>query len=224
MSQWFEQTVLGGYVAEKERRFFAAHAPGRVQTAVQIGAPWLMPSENLIRVPENVRMNADAMAWESRSLDVLLMPHSHEYCANPLIALAEATRVLKPEGRLVVSGFNPNSLWGGSRLFDGKCLPEKQNRLSLPEFKRQTAALGFEVEYGKFMVYVPPVESLNSLKFWQFLEKAGDRWWPQCAAVYGLVLIKRVAGVRPLPEVEAALKESGNPVVLGAARMGKRAD
>ena len=44
------------------------------------------------------------------------------------------------------------------------------------------------------MVYLPAVNSQKGLRFWRFMEKAGDRWWPQCAAVYGLVLVKRMAG------------------------------
>ena len=49
------------------------------------------------------------------------------------------------------------------------------------------------------------------------MEKAGDRWWPQCAAVYGLVLLKNVAGVTLLRTQEGFW--DGKTVAAGAARV-----
>ncbi|WP_416192682.1 class I SAM-dependent methyltransferase [Neisseria sp. CCUG12390] len=218
MDTWFEQTLLGQYVAQKERQFFQKHVNvSSKDAAAQIGAAWLRPSENLIYIPEDMRMNADEMAWENQSLDMLLLPHSHEFNNAPLLVLAESARVLKHGGKLIVTGFNLHSLWGGSKWFDGKLLPERTHCFTLPQFKRQIREWGFEIEYGQFMVYVPPLENVSALKFGRLLEKAGDRWWPQCAAVYGLVLVKRVAGVIPLPEFETELQES--PVALTIARV-----
>lgn len=218
MASWFENTLIGQYAAEKERRFFARHmeAYGDVRS-VQFGQAWLRPSEKTVYIPEDIKMNAAAMAWDTHTLDMLLLPHSHEFSDAPLMVLAEASRVLKPHGKLVLTGFNPHSLWCCCRWFDGKILPKRENCFSLPRFKRYVRQFGFEIEYGQFMVYVPPVQKSGSLKFWRFLEKAGDRWWPQFAAVYGLVLVKRVACVTPLPEFEAEIAEQ--PVVLGIARM-----
>ncbi|QEY23332.1 class I SAM-dependent methyltransferase [Neisseria animalis] len=214
--QWFEYTAAGRYAAEKEKAFFDSHVPQKKQLAVQLGARWLRPSEQIIYVPEDVEMAVCATAWADRSLDMLLMPHTHEYAGCPLLALAEAARVLKVGGRLVLTGFNPHSLWYFSRWFDGKRLPRREHCLSLSELKQHAEALGFSIEYGKFMVYVPAAGSLSALRFWQFLEKAGDRWWPQCAAVYGLVLVKQAAGVHLLPECETQMEEV---LVLGAARV-----
>lgn len=218
MEKWIEENVIGQYVADQERRFYSKYA-GQVGglTAVQMGQLWLRPSEELIYVPENVRMRMEAMAWGTHTLDMLLLPHSHEFSQNPLMVLHEAARVLKPDGKLILTGFNLHSLWFGCKWFDGDCLPEKTHCLTLPVLKKQIDLLGFEIEYGQFMVYVPPVKNDKILHGMQFLEKAGDRWWPQCAAIYGLVLVKRVVGVTPLPEWESILKES--PVALGVARV-----
>ena len=88
----------------------------------------------------------------------------------------------------------------------------KSQCLALAELKRKIAAIGFEMEYGQFMDYLPAVNSPSVLKFWRFMEKVGDRWWPQCAAVYGVVLTKHLIGVHPLPELESAF--DGNTVAL----------
>ncbi|HFC8843354.1 TPA: class I SAM-dependent methyltransferase [Neisseria oralis] len=217
---WFEETLVGRYVAEKEKYFFESNtqSSAAMGNIVQLGMDsWLRPSESIIYIPSDVVMDGTALAWAAQSLDILLMPHSHEYCQQPYVALVEAARVLKSGGRLVISGFNPGSLWGMSGWFDGNLLPEKKNCFTLPVFKKKVLSLGFEIEYGKFMVYVPPVKTESSLKFWQFMEKAGDRWWPAAAAVYGLVLVKREAGLTLLPEVENLL--ATEDVALGAARV-----
>ena len=216
---WFEETLVGRYVAERERCFFESNIrSARRGNIVQLGMDsWLRPFESIIYTPSDVVMDSAALAWAGQSLDFLLMPHSHEYSRRPDVALIEAARVLRPGGRLVISGFNLGSLWGMSGWFDGNLLPEKKNCFTLPAFKKQVLSLGFEIEYGRFMIYVPPVKTENGLKFWQFMEKAGDRWWPAAAAVYGLVLVKREEGLTLLPEVGALL--ATEDVVLGAARV-----
>ncbi|MCP1660630.1 class I SAM-dependent methyltransferase [Neisseria perflava] len=218
MEEWFVQTAIGRYTAAQEEQFFTRYAPDRagVVTA-KMGGSWLRPSENVIGVPEDVRMEAEQMAWDTQSLDALILPHTHEYAGWPDGVLAEAARVLKPEGCLLLTGFNPVSLWHLSRWFDGKRLPEKGRCRSVSQIRKQAAGLGLQIEYGQFMAYVPPFDSAAAIRFWGFLEKAGDRWWPQCAAVYGLVLVKRMAGVHPLSEFETELE--GQAVVLGMAKM-----
>ena len=92
---------------------------------------WRSRAACLDKDPELFLMTADAMAWESHSIDVLLMPHSHETAALTQV-LHEASRVLKPEGRLVLTGFNPKSLWFFSKWFDGVRLPKREHCLTLP--------------------------------------------------------------------------------------------
>jgi hypothetical protein len=42
----------------------------------------------------------------------VVLPHALELARDPHHALREVERVLVPEGRVVISGFNPASLWG----------------------------------------------------------------------------------------------------------------
>ena len=108
---------------KKRRIFFRRHLQYlNGQVAVQLGGIWQRPSENMIVVPRDVRMDAEMLAFETHSVDVLLMPHLLEISTADLV-LKEAFRILKPEGRLILTGFNPKSLWGLSSWFDGKRLP-----------------------------------------------------------------------------------------------------
>ena len=46
------------------------------------------------------------------SLDLVVLPHALELARDPHLTLREVERVLVPEGRVVIVGFNPASLWG----------------------------------------------------------------------------------------------------------------
>ena len=89
--------------------------------------------------------------------------------------MKEVFRILKPEGRLILTGFNPKSLWGLSSWFDGKRLPMKSQCLALAKMKRRIADIGFEMEYGQFMDYLPAVNSPSALKFLAVYGKGGGQ-------------------------------------------------
>ena len=63
-----------------------------------------------------VHGNASALPIESDGVDVVLMPHVLEFEPEPHDAVREASRVLMPEGHLIITGFNPWSLLGLWRL------------------------------------------------------------------------------------------------------------
>ena len=79
--------------------------------------------------------------------------------------------------------------------------------------------MGFTIESGRFMAYVPPVNSERALRRWHFMEAAGNRWWPHAAAAYGVVLLKRQAGMTILPELQEKLADKENAVVLTPAKV-----
>jgi hypothetical protein len=61
--------------------------------------------------------------------------------------------------------------------------------------------LSFEIAGGRFGCYRPAVESPAWLSRFARMDKAGDRWWPILGAVYFLVAVKRVRGMRLLGPV-----------------------
>ncbi len=227
LNQWFDQSSSGGYLKEKELDFYrrsVQEVHGEVW--VQMGmASWPLLSfcngRVLILQADNaenadVCMQPDALAWTHASLDGVLLPHVLSCCSEPDRILAEVFRALKPEGRLILTEFNPHSLWGIGAAFDGKRLPEKKRCLPLPLLKRKAKATGFNIERGRFMGYAPWAKQQGDLSKWAFIESAGNRWWPHAAAVYGLVLVKRTPCITPLPEYD---KEAvPQDMVLGVAR------
>jgi len=142
----------------------------------------------------------DELPFASQSIDLLVLPHVLEYAQEPHLVLREADRVLVPEGQIVITGFNPASLWG-ARHWMGRAgvrpfLPASSQMIALPRLKDWLKLLSFEVHRGRFGCYAPPVRSDAWIGRWAFMEKAGDRWWPVLGSVYTLTAVKRVRGMR----------------------------
>jgi hypothetical protein len=55
--------------------------------------------------------------------------------------------------------------------------------------------LGLEILGGKMMFYQLPVSATELLRKTDFLEKAGDRWWPLLGGIYLLVARKKRLGL-----------------------------
>lgn len=140
------------------------------------------------------------LPFATQSLDLIVLPHVLEFADEPHQVLREVERVLIPEGRLIVSGFNPASLWGArqvaGRLTGAHFLPQDGEFISLPRLKDWLKLLNMEVNRGHFGCYAPPCASQKWLERFDFMEKAGDRWWPYLGAVYIVQAIKRVKGMR----------------------------
>jgi SAM-dependent methyltransferase len=69
-------------------------------------------TEQALERRETFLTNYEALPFADASLDLLVLPHSLELSYDPHATLREVARVLVPEGRVVILGFNPNSVWG----------------------------------------------------------------------------------------------------------------
>ena len=127
----------------------------------------------------------------------------------------ETTRmgvVLVPEGRVVISGLNPISLWGARQARAHACARMGvtalgASRLYLPEagefighwrLRDWLRLLSFEVDDCHFGAYRPAVRSQKWLQRWRWRDRWGARWWPVLGAVYFITAVKRVRGLHVL--------------------------
>jgi len=204
--QWFD-SALGQYLAEREYRYFdqtVADVFG--YNAFQIGLPQLdllrgsrIPLRCRIAPEGAVDLRSDFrdLPIASSSADLVVMPHVLEFSEHPHQILREVARVLMPEAHVIISGFNPFSLWGCRRRFHrGTDFPWRGRFLTLMRVKDWLALLGFEVVGGQMACYAPPSRQSKWLERFRFMETAGDRWWPVSGGVYFLQAVKRVRGVR----------------------------
>ena len=250
MQDWF-QTPPGRYLLDWERtQFELAVADIFGYHALQLGMPDLdalqtnrMPHRWLAldtpgahgsgkalasgEVPEStgrlsLRTDFAALPFPAGSLDLVVLPHALELNPDPHATLREVARVLVPEGRVVICGLNPASLWGlrqrRAHLFRKLGLGE----LFLPDagefigYWRQRdwlRLLNFEVESSRFGCYRPAVRTDKWLRRFEAMDRVGARWWPILGAVYFIVAVKRVHGMRLLsPAWKPASVLSGTPV------------
>ncbi|MEO8936622.1 MAG: class I SAM-dependent methyltransferase [Burkholderiaceae bacterium] len=223
LSEWLE-TAPGRYVlAWEQAQFDAVVADIFGFNAVQIGLPELqalrnnrMPfvfaagesSEQLVdacdhdpsRLRAHVLVRLEELPFASQSIDLLVLPHALEFADDPHHVLREVERVLIPEGQVLISGFNPVSLWGlrqvVGRSSSAPFLPRAGQFLSLPRLKDWLKLLGLEVDRGHFGCYRPPFNADRWQSRFGFMESAGSRWWSYCGAIYMVHAVKRVKGMR----------------------------
>ncbi|MBL8376594.1 MAG: class I SAM-dependent methyltransferase [Burkholderiales bacterium] len=206
LENWF-QSAAGRYVLAWERQCLEATITDLFgYFALQVGLPGI----DLLaasRMPWRFRCgpdgagqllaHADELPIASESVDLVLLPHLLEESGDPHQTLREAERVLRPDGVLVVTGFNPLSLWGARRLAGrSEAPPWNAEFVGVLRLKDWLKLLNFEVRGGRYGCYRPPFDSERWLTRFGFLEKAGSRWWPVAGAAYVLVARKRVAGMR----------------------------
>ncbi len=208
LSGWLT-TAQGAYVLGWElAQFDSAVDDVFGYRAVQIGLPEVdFLRQNRIQFRFTLALEPGAavaadplqMPLESQSVDLLALPHVLEFHDNPHEVLREAERVLRPEGHIVVSGFNTASLWRLRQLtpfMSKEGAPWNSHFLSLLRLRDWLRVLGFELNGGKFGCYVPPFSRKIWLERFAFMDKAGARWWPVLGGIYVIRAVKRVAGLR----------------------------
>lgn len=205
--QWFA-TSLGQYIVDNEFKYFdqvVANIFG--YNAMQMGMPqydFLRTNRMPLRFTmgtekDNLLISAcDHLPIAGDTIDLVIVPHVLEFNENPYQILREVYRILIPEGHVVISGFNPYSLWGFQHYFvsDRDEYPWNGNFIALPRLKDWLKLFNFEMKGGKLCCYVPPLKQENWRQRLKFMEDAGDRWWPISGGVYFLHAVKHKHGMR----------------------------
>ena len=206
LSEWFA-TPQGSYVLAREQAYFDRTVSDIFgYNALQLGLSgdiFLSSNRMPLRFSAGnqagnaVRLICTELPFDCDSLDLVVLPHVLEFSEQPHQVLREVARVLRPEGNLIISGFNPRSLWGCHRAWGRRQgFPWQGHFIALPRLKDWLALLGFEVVGGRFNAYAPPLQQTKWLERFSFMEAAGDRWWAVSGGVYFVHAIKRVHGMR----------------------------
>jgi len=142
----------------------------------------------------------EVLAVATDSVDLVLLPHTLELNADPHEVLRESDRVLVPEGRLVIIGFNPWSFWGIRHMFSRHSgeVPWCGRFISLMRLKDWLALLGFEIESAKTFFYRLPMASEHISKRQPLFHRIGRKFWPAFGGTYILVARKRVTTLTPI--------------------------
>ncbi|MDH5204578.1 MAG: class I SAM-dependent methyltransferase [Hylemonella sp.] len=245
LQDWFD-TPPGRYLIAWEREQFESALSNIFgYHALQLGLPTLdalqanrMPHRWLAcqqarearARPVVVLTDFAALPFPDASLDLVVLPHTLDMHVDPHATLREVARVLVPEGRVVICGFNPASLWGLRRRRDrllrglrwfAPFLPLQGQSIGYRRLRDWLHLLDFEIEDGHFGCYRPAVRSEKWLGRFEWLDRLGRRWWPIFGAAYMLVAVKRVHGMRLLgPAWKSAPQRNGAAVPLARRSSG----
>jgi SAM-dependent methyltransferase len=206
LADWFA-TPLGRYLLAREQAYFDQTVADIFGFhALQIGlpdAPFLAQSRIPSRwtldydPPADIIADPHGLPFGENAVDLIVMPHALEFTDDPHLMLREAYRVIRPEGQIVIAGFNPFSLYGAKRYFGrAQTPPWNGSFIGLYRVKDWLTLLGFDVVGGRLDAYAPPFANEKWLHRFGFFEPTGDRWWPIAGGVYYLRATKRVIGMR----------------------------
>ncbi len=161
------------------------------------------------------------LALAPASADVVVLPHTLELHQSPHQVLREAERVLVGEGRLVVLGFNPMSLWGVRRVLTRSRFPAGVQRLVAEHrLSDWLKLLGFEIERVAWHTYRLPVHNVKPAGEGR-LERLRPGLRPSMlAGGYLLTARKRVYSMTPVRPVLVPKKAVMGGLVSSIPREG----
>ena len=141
------------------------------------------------------------LPFEPEAFSTVVLPHVLERHKLPHQVLREAHRVLMPEGHIVLTGFNPNSLMGLQRWLRPASVCAGRY-YSVRRVIDWLQLLGFDVVGSSMFHYSPLSRSKRLKRSMHFFESVGDRWLPMIGGGYMISAKKRDPGVTPVGRVK----------------------
>lgn len=160
----------------------------------------------------------EALPFADNTLDLIVMPHTLEHCEDPHAALREAVRVLVPEGKLLLFGLNPFSLWGIQHGLERQKQGDLNawHGLSYLRVRDWLQVLAMEVVATDFGCHAPAIEAQAWLNWWLWLDHVGNKVWPVLGGAYCVLAVKKVHGMRLLSPGWRSQKAQGRSMPAAA--------
>ncbi len=151
------------------------------------------------KIPGYIEGDFSELPIMSGSIDLVLLPHTLEFIDNPRQLLAEACRIVKPEGLIAISGFNPYSAWGLRKLLaKHKTVPWASNFIRSHKVKSWLHLADFEMEQHTSVLFRPPVSNQALYKKLHYLERLGSKCFPMFGGAYMLLARAKVIPLTPI--------------------------
>ncbi len=212
LNNWFESN-LGRLLGQQERQCLHRRLASLFgYYLVQIGSPDPLlellsssPTKNKFVLDvdqEGLSLRADPryLPLATDSVDGVVMHHALDFSLDPHQMLREVERILIPEGKLLIVGFNPWSLWGGWRLLHlgRKSPPWSGHFFPVKRVSDWLLLLGFDLLAVDYLCFRPPMQNQSVMQKLIFLEGLGGKGWPLLGGVYVLEAVKRTLTLTPI--------------------------
>lgn len=135
----------------------------------------------------------------SGSVDLVLVPHTLEQLDHAQHLLSEACRIVKPQGHIVILGFNPFSIWGAQKWFAKLNPPHWCQHFIPPSTIIKWLKLAdFELIKQDKLIFRPPITHPALYHKLKFLEWFGQKCYKPLGAVYILIAKAKVIPLTPI--------------------------
>jgi SAM-dependent methyltransferase len=213
-NHWLNQ-FLGASVLDVEQKLLSQSLATRYGNyALLMGVPYqavlLKPSLmlNNISISPLINKNKSIPQIESDfyelpiipgSIDLVILPHLLEFVDNPQKLLAEACRLVKPEGNIIIFGFNPLSLWGLKKyLVKNKNIPWMANFIRANLIKKWLKLADFELMEQNMLLFRPPLPHPRLYQKLKCLEWLGNKLYTPLGGIYALTAKAKVIPLTPI--------------------------
>lgn len=162
---------------------------------------------------------SEVLPLATASIDAVVLPHTLDFALDPHQVLREVERVLIAQGRVILLGFNPVSLWGLRRSISRHQakVPWSGHFIPYQRTSDWLNVLGFDIESSGVCAFSPPMSDERWASRLHWLDVWGQRLTPGLSGVYALRAVKRVSTVKPIK-----MRTQRLPVfAAGAAALGK---
>lgn len=187
----------------------------------------LMPAaQGVVRWPSEGRstsalIDETDLPLTNGALDAVLVAHALEATHDPGALLAEAWRVLKPEGRIMIIVPNRRGVWARSDIS-----PFGHGRpYSRPQLSRLLQQAEFEPRRWAEALYVPPFRSRFMLRLAPAFERFGTLLRLPVSGVLIVEAVKMTHGIQPVrvrPIARRVRALAGEPAVGASRASGSR--
>ncbi|MDD3610230.1 MAG: class I SAM-dependent methyltransferase [Halothiobacillaceae bacterium] len=149
--------------------------------------------------PVDVQGNRHELPFAGESLDLVVLFHTLDTAADPHAVLREVDRVLRPEGHLLLIGFQPLSLFSLAYLCRRSCTRGLRcgRHYTARRVRDWLSLLGYAVDDTVPLAHALPLCGAGALDRLEFVENLGRRLWPAFGGLYVLHGIRRVRPLLP---------------------------
>ena len=215
-NQWLSQQFLGHALLETEeqqlshllKRHYGKHT-------VLVGVPHQYNLLNATKIPCQTLVSPLSIQSKQHgyiegdfhelplltgSTDLVILPHTLEFMDNPRQLLSEACRIIKPEGLMVIIGFNPYRNWNLRKrnIHSKNHLSWKGNLIYSYKIKQWLQLVDFALEKQEFAFYRPFINHPQLFKKLNFLEPIGHICAPLFGNIYIIIARAKVIPLTPI--------------------------
>ena len=145
--------------------------------------------------------DVDDLPILEHSVDVCILGHELEFSVDPHHVLREASRVLIPNGYMVITGYNPISLAGFNKFlpYRRNTMPWREQFFTPMRVKDWLELMGFEILDDVRLLHRSLAGSSdNQGKLASFWQSFASRYLSPFGSVYLIVAKKRVHPLTPI--------------------------